>query len=277
MRLANANGRGALVLDGRLVDVERASGGRLPSDPMALIPRLADLADLELADDAPAVSEFVLGPPVPRPQKIFAIGLNYRAHAEEAGLSLPDAPVVFARLPSALIGPTDDIVVPEGCLRIDWEAELVVVIGRRGRAIPAEDAWSHVAGFTCGQDISDREEQFRAMRQFTVSKSYDTFAPTGPMLVSADELALPPDLALRCRLDGEEVQSARTSDLVFTIPELISWLSRHITLEAGDLIFTGTPGGTGDEWRPPRYLAPGNVLETEIEVLGTLRNRCVGS
>lgn len=277
MRLANVSGRAAVLRDGRLIDVERASSGRFPADPMALIPRLAELDRLGDLDDAPGLDEVELGPPVPRPQKIFAIGLNYRAHAEEAGLTLPEEPVVFARLPSALTGPTSDIVVPAGRLRIDWEAELVVVLGRRGHAIPEDEAWSYVAGFACGQDISDREEQFRAMRQFTVSKSYDTFAPIGPTLVSTDELALPPNLALRCRVDGEEVQSARTSDLVFTIPELLAWLSRHITLEVGDLIFTGTPGGTGDEWNPPRYLAAGNVLETEIERLGTMRNRCVGN
>src|SRR6187200_2756167 len=152
MRLANVQGRAAVVLDGKLVDVERATGGRLPADPMALIPQLGALHDVEATPDAPSLEDVRLGPPVPRPQKILAIGLNYRGHAEESGLSVPDEPVVFAKLPSALCGPTDDIAIPAGRSRVDWEAELVVVIGRRGRGISAADAWSYVAGVTCGQD-----------------------------------------------------------------------------------------------------------------------------
>jgi 2-keto-4-pentenoate hydratase/2-oxohepta-3-ene-1,7-dioic acid hydratase in catechol pathway len=275
MRLANVQGRAALVLEGRLVDVERTSGGRLPADPMMLLTGLDALRELEAPapDDAPPLDGERLGPPVPRPQKILAVGLNYRSHAEESGLTPPDEPVVFARLPSALAGASDDIVVPRGRVRVDWEAELVVVIGRRGRHIPAEQAWSYVAGVTCGQDISDREEQFRALRQFTMAKSFDTYAPIGPVLVTPDELEDPDDLAIRCRIDGEEVQSSRTSDFIFPVPELIAWISRICTLEPGDLIFTGTPGGVGDSRKPPRYLAPGNVVETEIEGVGLMRNR----
>jgi len=275
MRLANVQGRAAVILDGRLVDVERASGGRLPADPMALIPQLDAARDLPVLEDSPAVDDVRLSPPVPRPQKIIAIGLNYRAHAEESGLSLPEQPVVFAKLPSALAGPTDDIVVPAGRVRVDWEAELVVVVGRRGRHIPAEQGWAHVAGVTCGQDVSDREEQFRALRQFTMAKSFDTYAPIGPVLVTPDELENPDDLAIRCRIDGEEVQSSRTNDLIFSVPELIAWISSICTLEPGDLVFTGTPGGVGDSRQPPRYLSPGNVVETEIEGVGVMRNRVV--
>jgi 2,4-diketo-3-deoxy-L-fuconate hydrolase len=275
MRLANVQGRAAVVLDGKLVDVEQASGGRLPADPMALITQLDALRDLEPSADAPPLDDVRLGPPVARPQKILAVGLNYRGHAEESGLSVPEEPVVFAKLPSALCGPTDDIVIPSGRSRVDWEAELVVVIGRRGRGIRAADAWSYIAGVTCGQDVSDREEQFRALRQFTVAKSYDTFAPLGPVLVTPDELASPDDLAIRCRLDGEEVQSSRTSDFIFDVPTLVEWISRWITFEPGDLIFTGTPSGVGDSRQPPRYLAPGTVVETDIEGVGVMRNRCV--
>lgn len=275
MRLANVQGRAAIVLDGRLVDVEQASAGRLPTDPMALVSQLDALRDLRATEDAPPVDEESLGPPVPRPQKIIAIGLNYRAHAEESGLPIPEEPVVFAKLPSALCGPSDDIVIPHGRVRVDWEAELVVVIGRRGKHIAAAEAWSHVAGVTCGQDISDREEQFRALRQFTVAKSYDTFAPIGPVLVTPDELPDPDDLAIRCRLDGEEVQESRTSDFIFGVPALLEWVSRYVTLEPGDLLFTGTPGGVGDSRQPPRYLTPGTVVETEIEGVGVMRNRVV--
>jgi len=275
MRLANVQGRAALVVDGKLVDVEQASGGRLSADPMALLQSLETLRDLEATGDAPALDDERLGPPVPRPQKILAIGLNYRSHAEESGLTPPDEPIVFAKLPSALVGASDDIVVPAGRVRVDWEAELVAVIGRRGRHIPEGEAWAHVAGVTCGQDISDREEQFRALRQFTMAKSFDTYAPIGPVLVTPDELENPDDLAVRCRIDGEEVQSSSTRDFIFTVPELIAWISRVCTLEPGDLIFTGTPGGVGDSRTPPRYLAPGNVVETEIEGVGLMRNRVV--
>jgi 2-keto-4-pentenoate hydratase/2-oxohepta-3-ene-1,7-dioic acid hydratase in catechol pathway len=275
MKIANVSGRAHLVVDGRLADVEKASGGRLPADPMALIPRLAEVGELPVPDDAPALDGARLDPPVPRPSKILAIGLNYRAHAEESGLQLPDQPVVFTKLPSSLVGPTGEIVIPGGRVRVDWEAELVVCIGKGGRRISRADAWSHVAGVAGGQDVSDREEQFRALRQFTMAKSFDTYSPLGPVLVSVDELANPDDLKIECRVDGEVMQSSRTSDLIFPVPELIEWTSRVCTLEAGDLIYTGTPSGVGDSRQPPRYLGPGNVVETEIEGVGVMRNPVV--
>jgi 2-keto-4-pentenoate hydratase/2-oxohepta-3-ene-1,7-dioic acid hydratase in catechol pathway len=275
MQIANLSGRAHLVVDGRLVDVEKASGGRLPADPTALVSSLDSVGDLEIPDDAPALEGAKLGPPVPRPSKILALGLNYRAHAEESGLQPPDEPVVFTKLPSALVGPTDDIVIPDGRVRVDWEAELVVCIGRGGKRIPEGDAWSHVAGLTAGQDVSDREEQFRALRQFTMAKSFDTYAPTGPVLVTPDELANKDDLKVETRLDGEVMQSSRTNDLIFSVAELIAWISRISTLEAGDLIFTGTPSGVGDSREPPRYLGAGNVVETEIEGIGVMRNPVV--
>jgi len=275
MQIANLSGRAHLVVDGRLVDVEKASGGRLPADPTALVSSLDSVGDLEVPDDAPALEGAKLGPPVPRPSKILALGLNYRAHAEESGLQPPDEPVVFTKLPSALVGPTDDIVIPDGRVRVDWEAELVVCIGRGGKRISESDAWSHVAGLTAGQDVSDREEQFRALRQFTMAKSFDTYAPTGPVLVTPDELANKDDLKVETRLDGEVMQSSRTNDLIFSVAELIAWISRISTLEAGDLIFTGTPSGVGDSREPPRYLGAGNVVETEIEGIGVMRNPVV--
>jgi 2-keto-4-pentenoate hydratase/2-oxohepta-3-ene-1,7-dioic acid hydratase in catechol pathway len=275
MKIANVSGRAHLVVDGRLVDVEKASGGRLSADPTALVSTLDSVGDLEVPDDAPALDGAKLGPPVPRPSKILALGLNYRAHAEESGLQPPDEPVVFTKLPSALVGSTDDIVIPEGRVRVDWEAELVVCIGRGGKRISEADAWSHVAGLTAGQDVSDREEQFRALRQFTMAKSFDTYAPIGPVLVTPDEVANKDDLKIETRLDGEVVQSSRTNDLIFPVAELIAWISRICTLEAGDLIFTGTPSGVGDSREPPRYLGPGNVVETEIEGIGAMRNPVV--
>ena len=158
VRLANVNGRAAVVVDGRTVDVERASGGELPSDPMALVGRLDELADLDHPGDAPKLDATQLGPPLPRPSKILAAALNYRSHAEEAGLPLPDAPVLFAKLPSAVNGPHGDIVIPAGRDKVDWEAELVLAIGKRGKDISEGEAWSHVAGVMCGQDVSDRGE-----------------------------------------------------------------------------------------------------------------------
>lgn len=275
MRLANVEGRAALILEDCLLDVEQASGGRLSSDPMDALRSLAELRSLPLSNHASPLEGARLGPPVPRPQKILAVGLNYRKHAEESGLTPPDEPALFTKLPSALVGPNDDIVIPSGRSRVDWEAELVVVIGRRGKRVRQSEAWDYVAGFTCGQDVSDREEQFRGLRQFTMAKSYDSYAPLGPALVTLDELAQPEDLSILCRVDGEEVQNGRTSDLIFGIPELIEWVTRICTVEPGDLIFTGTPAGVGDGRKPARYLQPGHVLETEIEGIGALRNHVV--
>jgi len=275
MKIANVSGRAHVVVDGRLVDVEQASRGRLPADPMALIATLGQVGQLPVPNDAPDLDGVRLDPPVPRPSKILGIGLNYRGHAEESGLQIPDEPVVFAKLPSSLIGPTDDIVIPGGRVRVDWEAELVVCIGRRAKRVAEGDAWSYVAGVTAGQDISDREEQFRALRQFTIAKSFDTYSPTGPLLVTPDEIANPDDVGISCTLDGEVVQSSRTSDLIWPVAKLISWCSRACTLEPGDLIFTGTPSGVGDSRQPPRYLAPGNLLETRLEGAGTMRNPVV--
>ena len=276
MRLANLDGRAHLVVDGRLVDVERSSAGRLPADANALLGRLEELDGLQTPDDAPEAVPERLGPPVPRPSKILACALNYRGHAEEAGLELPEAPVLFAKFPNALAGPRDEIVIPDGRDRVDWEAELVVAISRRAKGVPVEGGWDYVAGLTCGQDVSDRGEQFRSVRQFTIAKSRDSYAPTGPWLVTPDELDDPGDLAIRCLVDGEEVQSSRTNDLIFSVPELVAFASSWCTLEPGDLIFTGTPGGVGDSREPPRYLSVGNVVETEIEGVGSMRNACVG-
>ena len=275
MKLASIGARAHVVADGHVVDVETASDGALSSDPMAHVGSLAALADLSIPADAPLAEDAAFDAPVPRPPKVIAIGLNYRRHAEETGFDIPEEPVVFAKLPSSICGPTDPIVIPPETKEIDWEVELVIVIGKRGAQVAAGDAWSHIAGFMCGQDISDRAEQFRAARQFTFAKSYDTFAPTGPYVVTLDELADPADLRVATTIDGETAQDSRTSDFIFSIPELIEWLTRYVTLETGDLIFTGTPEGVGMAEDPPRYLAPGMVVGTEIEGLGSMLNPCV--
>ena len=275
MKLASIGGRAHVVADGRIVDVEAASGGAMSADPMDHLGSLDALAKLPVPADAPSADGAAFEAPVPRPPKVLAIGLNYRRHAEETGFDIPTEPVVFAKLSNAICGPSDDIVIPPDTKQIDWEAELVIVIGKPGTKISAANAWDHVAGFTCGQDISDRAEQFRGANQFTFAKSYDTFAPIGPYVVTLDELADPGDLRIATTIDGETMQDSRTSDFIFTIPEIIEWLTRYASLETGDLIFTGTPEGVGMALEPARYLAPGMVVGTEIEGLGSMLNTCV--
>ncbi len=275
MKLASIGGRAHVVADGRVVDIEAASEGTLSADPMDHIDSLDALAELPIPADATPAGEAVFEAPVPRPPKVLAIGLNYGRHAEETGFDIPEEPVVFAKLTNAICGPTDAIVIPPETNEIDWEVELVVVIGKPGSKIAAADAWDHVAGFTCGQDISDRAEQFRAAKQFTFAKSYDNFAPTGPYVVTLDELPDRNDLRVVTTIDGETVQDSRTSDFIFSIPEVIEWLTRYVTLETGDLIFTGTPEGVGMALDPPRYLEPGMLIGTEIEGLGSMSNPCV--
>jgi len=276
MRLANLGGRAQLVVGEGLVDVERASKGGFPSDPMAALEvwdALRVFAEGISAAEAP-LDESRLGPPVPRPAKVFGVGLNYREHAKEAGLEIPKAPLIFTKFPSCLVGPRADVVLSSGY--VDWEAELVVVMGRRGRRIPAERALEHVAGFTAGQDVSDRKIQFADKPpQFSMGKSIDTFGPIGPAIVSLDGFRDPGDIGLTCDIDGERVQEARTTDMIFSVPELIAYLSSLCTLEPGDLIFTGTPAGVGSVRNPRRYLKPGETITTTIEGIGTLRNRCV--
>jgi 2-keto-4-pentenoate hydratase/2-oxohepta-3-ene-1,7-dioic acid hydratase in catechol pathway len=277
MRLANLRGRAVLLSRdlARGVDLEMASGGRFGADPMLAVASAEAVRELAASVDFSAAKEVDaagLGPCVTRPRAVFAIGLNYRDHAAEAGLPVPKEPVVFTKFPSCLVGPRSDVVVFGD--RVDWEAELVVVIGRRAENVSEARALEVVAGFCCGQDVSDRRLQFASQPpQFSLGKSRATFGPIGPAIVSLDELSQPLDLAIQCDLDGERMQESRTSQLIFGVPELIAYLSRHCELLPGDLIFTGTPGGVGSARK--RYLKPGETIRTEIEGLGTLVNRCV--
>ena len=280
MRFANVSRRASLVLDGRAVDIGEATGGALSSDPMmtadlANHPALRELAAEVDPSAWPALDQETLGPPVPHPGKIIALALNYRTHAAEAGLAIPTEPHVMAKFPTCICGPGDD--VPIGDLQmVDYEVEFVLAVGRRGKGLAAADAWDHVSGLTCGNDVSDRNEQFRPpVRQFSLAKSYDAFGPIGPTMVTPDEVADPDDLAVSCRVDGEVRQQARTSDLIFDVGYLMAWLSRYVTLEVGDLIFTGTPGGVGDSMDPPTYLRDGQIVEITVEGIGSLRNRFV--
>ena len=278
LRLANAQGRASLILGDKLVDVEHASSGKFSADPMAALARWDAFASWAsgvgpgAATGALQVSE--LGPAVPRPAKVFAIGLNYRSHAQEAGLPLPGKPMVFTKFPNCLVGPRADVVLSSEY--VDWEVELVVVIGRRSHTIAPGRVFEHIAGYCVGQDISDRKLQFSDQpAQFCMGKSIDTFGPIGPALVSIDGFPDPNDLHLTCEVDGARMQDARTSDMVFSVPELVAYLSGFCTLEAGDIIFTGTPAGVGSVRTPRRYLAAGEEIVSSIEHVGTLVNRCV--
>jgi len=281
VRLACLDGRAVLLsgeTGGAFVDVARRSDGSLPSDPMALLAGWDDLREWaaglppDAADGEADPAE--LGPCVPRPQKVFGVGLNYRDHAAEAGLELPEQPMIFTKFPTCLVGPRADVVLTGD--RVDYEVELVVAIGRGGRAIAEKDALEHVAGYCVGQDVSDRRAQFADRPpQFSLGKSADTFGPIGPAVVTLDELTDPADLRLTCAVSGERLQDGRTRQMIFSVPELVAFLSRTLPLAPGDLVFTGTPAGVGSLRDPRRYLAPGDVVTSEIEGLGQLLNRCV--
>ena len=275
MKLANLDGRAALVLGDEIADIATASHGRFGPDPMGLYDEwdaFRDFAATVTFGTGPLI-EADLRNPVPRPRQVFAIGLNYRSHAEESGMALPEVPIVFTKFPASLAGPYDDIEVVGDTT--DWEVELVVVIGRTADRVEEADAWTHVAGLTIGQDISDRHLQFAAGSQFSMGKSRRGYGPIGPWIVTPDDLDDPNDLALGCSVDGEKLQDARTSDLIFSVPRLVSELSAVLPLLSGDVIFTGTPGGVGVARKPPRFLQPGHTLETWIEGIGTIRNRIV--
>lgn len=217
-------------------------------------------------------------PPVPEPGKIICIGKNYADHAAEMGGEPPEIPVVFSKFASALIGAGQPIRLPEISQQVDWEAELVVVMGRGGRHISREKAFDHVFGYTCGNDISARDwQKGRPGGQWLLGKTFDTFAPLGPWVVTADEIADPHQLEIVLRLNGETMQHSNTRHFLFPIDFLIAHLSQFMTLHPGDLIFTGTPAGVGAGRHPPLFLKPGDELEVEIEGIGLLANPVIAS
>jgi 2-keto-4-pentenoate hydratase/2-oxohepta-3-ene-1,7-dioic acid hydratase in catechol pathway len=276
MKLANLEGRATLVDDGLARDVAEASDGRFG-------PALPDVYDAWAAFASAAAGfgdhpgrpfdERQLGPPSPAPRQVFGIGLNYREHAVESHLELPAIPATFTKFPTCLTGPFVDVELPAAT--VDWEVELVVVIGRFGTGVSEAEAWDHVAGLTIGQDLSERTTQMAAGAQFSLGKSFAGFGPTGPWLVTPDELDDPDDLGLGCSIDGETVQASRTSLLIFSVPRLVAELSRIVTLCPGDVIFTGTPAGTGMGRTPPRFLRAGEVIDSWIEGIGSMRTRLV--
>ncbi len=220
------------------------------------------------------VEDARLTAPIPRPPKIICVGLNYRDHAAEAGLEIPDVPTIFSKFPTAVIGPDEPIVLPRVSTKPDYEAELAFVIGRGGRHIPGDRWREHVFGYTCFNDVSARDFQM-ATTQWVIGKSFDTFAPMGPWLVTADEIPDPHALDIRLTLGGEVMQSSNTRHLIFKIPELIEHLSAVFTLEPGDVISTGTAAGVGFARRPPRFLKPGDRVTVRIEGIGELSNPVV--
>lgn len=274
--LANVAGRAALVSGGSWYDLESVSAGALGPDPMAVLDappeRLATLT-AELGDHEPggAIDAAELGPPVPRPRNSFAIGLNYVAHAEEGAMEVPERPLVFTKFPSCLAGPSAEVELRSDA--VDYEGELVAVIGPGGKDIEPSDAWDHVVGLMVGQDISDRVVQFASSPpHFDLGKSFDTFGPIGPVLVSPDSVDRE-RLRIVTEVNGEVRQDGTTDQMVFDIPTLVSYLSRVTTLTTGDLIFTGTPDGIGVARGV--FLADGDIVTTRIDGIGTLTNRCV--
>lgn len=271
MKLANLAGRAAIVVDGGAIDVATATGGAIGPEPQSVYDHWADLVALDLGGHEPrSFDDADLLAPTPMPRQVFGIGLNYGLHAQEAGMELPKIPATFTKFPTSITGPTGEVELRGPTT--DWEVELVVVIGARAERVAEADAWAHVAGFTIGQDLSERTVQFAAGNQFSLGKSYPGYAPVGPYVVTVDEVADPNDLAIGCSIDGEVVQDGRTSDLVFGVASLVAQLSDVCPLLPGDIVFTGTPAGVGFTRTPPRFLQPGAVLESWIEGLGRMRH-----
>ncbi|GLR18694.1 fumarylacetoacetate hydrolase family protein [Portibacter lacus] len=228
------------------------------------------------ADACAVVSGDVrLGPPVARPSKIVCIGLNYAKHAAESGMDVPTEPVIFFKATSSIIGPNDAVMLPKDSLKSDWEVELAVVISKKTSYVSEEEAMDYVAGYMLHNDVSERAFQLERLGQWVKGKSCDTFAPLGPYMVTKSEINDPHNLNLWLKLNGEKIQDSNTSDFIFNIPQVISYLSQFMTLLPGDVISTGTPSGVGLGFNPPKYLKAGDVMELGIEGLGVSRQEVV--
>jgi 2,4-didehydro-3-deoxy-L-rhamnonate hydrolase len=277
MRIASRLGRAVIVAGDLYVDIETASGGQFSHQVDDLYrdwDRFRDWAD----GSAPAADQpFKLGEldaPVQQPRQVFAVGLNYLDHASESGVTPPPSPAVFTKFPTCLVGPTAAIELPS--TKCDWEVELVAVIGRTADRVSEGDAWSYVAGVTVGQDISERAVQLVGpVPQFSLGKSYRTFGPLGPSVVTPDELERRDDLELQCGVGGRVLQKGRTSDLIFSVSRLIAEISAVCPMLPGDLLWTGTPPGVGMARKPQEFLQPGTTLVSEIEGIGKLMNPVV--
>jgi acylpyruvate hydrolase len=294
--------RTGVQLEGKIVDLNRAyraflsrkgdedelavADGRVPVDMISLLnggdaslaaAREAVAFARELGPEVRdqgiiyAVDEVTLLAPVLRPAKVICVGLNYRAHAEESGATVPDYPALFHKVVTSVIGPGQAVLIPYRSEKLDYEVELAVVIGKRGKHIKEAEALSYAAGYTCANDISARDLQSRTS-QWTTGKMMDASCPLGPVLVTRDEVPDPNALSIKTLLNGEVMQASNTADMIFSVPYIISYISEIITLEPGDVILTGTPEGIGDRRTPPVYLKAGDTVSVTIEKLGTLTN-----
>jgi 2-keto-4-pentenoate hydratase/2-oxohepta-3-ene-1,7-dioic acid hydratase in catechol pathway len=269
MKLANLNGRSTLIFDDLALDVETASQGVWSSDPQGVYSDWAAFSAWARTVPAggAAFDRADLGAPVPRPRQVFAIGVNYAEHAAESGYPAGSLPITFTKFPSSLTGPDAQVELPPGS--VDWEVELVIVLGTGGKNVSREDAWKHVAGLTVGQDLSEREAQNAGAKpQYSLAKSHTGFGPTGPWLVTTDEFEDPDDLAIQSTLSGEVMQSSRTSKMIYNVPDLLFELSKVCELFPGDIIFSGTPEGVGNARTPKRFIGPDDDLRSEIEGIG---------
>tara|TARA_B100000959_G_scaffold143728_1_gene150868 strand:- start:4247 stop:5116 length:870 start_codon:yes stop_codon:yes gene_type:complete len=274
-KLANIVGRAALIDGENYYDLETISNGDFDKDTSSALNNLEGLkklsSGLSEAEPTGSLKDVRIDAPVSAPKNCFAVGLNYRNHAEEAGMDIPVVPMIFTKHTTCLVGPNSDIEMRSD--HVDYEAELVVVIGKPGKDINKDNAWDHVAGLCIGQDISDRKVQFSSKPpQFNLGKSFDTFGPIGPYLVSPDGLKDKQSLQIECKVNEEIRQKDNTNDLIFDIPSIISYLSEIVTLNTGDVIFTGTPGGVGV--MEGKFLKEGDIVTTSIKGLGVLKNTC---
>ncbi|KXK06967.1 MAG: 5-carboxymethyl-2-hydroxymuconate delta-isomerase [Acidobacteria bacterium OLB17] len=268
---------GSILDDGRIADLTPEGLSRISCESELL--KFFDLELGPLRNTAPGRTfertEVTLVAPVPRPGKVICVGLNYRDHAEESGLPIPESPIIFSKFPTSITGPDLPIKLPHGSSEVDYEAELAVIIGRRASRVSSTDAMDYVFGYANFNDVSARDFQF-ADGQWQRGKSCDTFGPLGPFVLTRDEVADPHDLRIRFRLNGETLQDSNTGQMIFRIPELIEFISGSITLEPGDVIATGTPPGVGFARSPKIFLRSQDIAEVEIEGLGVLRNPIVG-
>ena len=275
-KLANVNGKSSLISGESYYDINTISQGKISSDPSKVLDSLNDLHELSSKIDnykaTGLLENSLLGAPIINSRNCFAVGLNYKAHAEESGMEIPPFPMVFTKHTSCIVGPFNDIEIRSDI--VDYEAELVDVIGKKGKNITKDNAWEHVAGLTVGQDISDRAVQFHATPpQFNLGKSFDTFGPIGPFLVSPDLVTNKDSVQIECYVNDELRQESSTDDLIFTVPDIISYISEFLTLTPGDLIFTGTPSGVGAT--QGKLLKHGDIVTTSIKEIGTIKNKCV--
>ncbi len=278
--LAEDGARIGAIRNGTPVDLSAADGD-LPRCMKSLLEQGTQGLDRAAAalEKAPEIDgEIDYLPVVPRPGKIICVGLNYADHAKESGMAPPEEPVIFNKFPTAANAHRKPVVLPAISDQVDYEAELVVVIGTRAKNVPEAEALKVVAGYTCGNDISARDwQRFKPGKQWLLGKTFDTFAPMGPHLVTADEIGDPGNLQVSLRLNGETMQQSNTNQLIFSVPQLIAYISQVAALEPGDVLFTGTPPGVGFARTPPVYLKPGDKTEVEIEKIGVLENDIVAA